>query len=90
MKAKLLKTDGTIEDLELPDDDRGRYQAIQAAVQGQVEQLVLKSKKILYFNEDRNILGLPTNMQATKLAVLTIPIDTYILGNVVVVDPNIK
>ena len=90
MKANLIKTDGSEVLLDLTADDQERYQIIADAIQGAVAQYVLKNKKIMYYNEDGKMLGLNVNYTATKLALGIINPNEYIVGNVVVVDPNIK
>ena len=81
MKARLLKTDGTDESVDLPDEPDERYGAMCALVQGPLDLKELPDG-FLYYNSEGKVLGLKRNRLATKLVDLA-P-DDCIVGNVII------
>lgn len=78
---RLIKADGTTEELQLSPELTPRLKQIQALIGGYMESVMLPDGRILLCHEDGKLQKLPRNETATALAQL--PGD-YIVGDVVV------
>ncbi len=67
-KAMVIKTDGTLESIDLGDNPETEYQALRGAVGGWVQMVPLDdSGLILWCNEEGKMIGLPFNEKATRV-----------------------
>lgn len=66
MKAKLLKTDVTVVEVEPKNGTDFQLEELQEFVGGHVEVISLNEKQILVINEEGKLLDLPINALATN------------------------
>lgn len=78
---RLIKADGTIQELDLPHELHARVKQIQTLLGGYMESVILPCGQHMLCDEDGKSKGLPVNQVATTLA--AIPGD-YIVGDVIV------
>jgi hypothetical protein len=67
MKATVIKSNGTTQDVELSDNTGERLNELQTLVGGYIEELTATENRLLVVNEDGKELGLPVNQAATEL-----------------------
>jgi len=81
--GKLIKTDGTILEIEPKNKPCFSLKEMQGFVGGYIECVYLTDDKIMVVNEEGKLNGLPLNTVATKM--YNNPHD-IIVGNVIVLD----
>lgn len=85
VKATLIKTDGTREEIILPGDSPARLAKMQELVGGYVEAIHLRGGQTMFVNEEGLLKSLPRNEAATLLMTKAgRPLNNYIVGNVIV------
>ena len=68
MKAQLLKTDGTVTDVEPKNGKKFSLEELQAFVGGYIEIAYPPHKsKVLVVNEEGRLIGLPVNEAASAI-----------------------
>jgi hypothetical protein len=78
IKAELIKTDGTRQEVEIKSDVKSFLSSCQKYVEGYIEIVRTKDNKTLIVNEEGLLIGLAVNLIATRMY------DSYtpIVGNV--------
>lgn len=85
--GRLIKTDGSEEQVTPRDGKAFSLDELQTFVGGAIELIVLMNGEDMYINEDGKMLDLPMNQRATLMGRAAGIADwDYILGNVIIIS----
>lgn len=79
--AKLIKTDGTIQEVKPNNGKFFSYEELKEFVEGMVEMVPLPNGKVIIVNEEGKLNGLLKNEKATEVWKQEYPIEKYPLNN---------
>lgn len=82
--AIIIKTDGTILEIEPVNGKDFKLEELNAIVNGYIEIVYLNDGQIMVVNEEGLIKGLPYNKEATRRVFMGTYLPYYIVGDVLV------